>query len=213
MPVLYEPLCCISLPVHVVFSVERINWSGVLFSAGSLKCKMVDVPDVSTRWGRLWNQNVSGDAWPMQFWSTPFQEVVELGFVITDGLIRFHHFFVMVMLKRFPFFSNWKYYMTVIEDSVFDPQISDNGDWDVYLRLLDCRLRVLRSFPNWRSCMFLWFFGIWTFNNANSHLSNSPQIHVRKTQKLVRVHCLSTNPVLALKYLLKCYHLTPSRIS
>lgn len=155
MPVLYEPLCCISLPVHVVFSVERINWSGVLFSAGSLQCKMVDVPDVSTRWGRLWNQNVSGDAWPMQFWSTPFQEVVELGFVITDGLIRFHHFFVMVMLKRFPFFSNWKYYMTVIEDSVFDPQISDNGVWDVYLRLLDCRLRVLRSFPNLISCMFL----------------------------------------------------------
>lgn len=155
VPVLYEPLCCISLPVHVVFSVERINWSGVLFSAGSLQCKMVDVPDVSTRWGRLWNQNVSGDAWPMQFWSTPFQEVVELGFVITDGLIRFHHFFVMVMLKRFPFFSNWKYYMTIIEDSVFDPQISDNGVWDVYLRLLDCRLRVLRSFPNWTSCMFL----------------------------------------------------------
>lgn len=155
VPVLYEPLCCISLPVHVVFSVERINWSGVLFSAGSLQCKMVDVPDVSTRWGRLWNQNVSGDAWPMQFWSTPFQEVVKLGFVITDGLIRFHHFFVMVMLKRFPFFSNWKYYMTIIEDSVFDPQISDNGVWDVYLRLLDCRLRVLRSFPNWRSCMFL----------------------------------------------------------
>lgn len=155
VPVLYEPLCCISLPVHVVFSVERINWSGVLFSAGSLQCKMVDVPDVSTRWGRLWNQNVSGDAWPMQFWSTPFQEVVELGFVITDGLIRFHHFFVMVMLKRFPFFFNWKYYMTIIEDSVFDPQISDNGVWDVYLRLLDCRLRVLRSFPNWISCMFL----------------------------------------------------------
>lgn len=25
VPVLYEPLCCISLPVHVVFSVERIN--------------------------------------------------------------------------------------------------------------------------------------------------------------------------------------------